>query len=85
MFKRISEAFGRLAADIQRETAEWKIRCTACGRQKSLAAVGGVRYGAFGTKHTLGYCSGCKGLRMLKIYRSAEAAAVPPRGPNLSA
>lgn len=84
MFRKIAQAFQRLGADIQRETAAWKIRCTVCGRQKALAAVGGIRYGASGVKHTLGYCSQCKSLRMLKIYRPAEEANIPPRGPSLS-
>ena len=86
MFKTIARAFQTLGADIQRESEAWKIRCTACGRQKSVWSAGGVRYGASsGVKHTLGFCSGCHGLRMLKIYRpSDEPLSIPPRGPNLS-
>ncbi|RRN65347.1 hypothetical protein [Caulobacter sp. 602-1] len=75
MFEFIRKGFGNLAEDIARQSREWKIRCTKCGHQKSLTSVGGIRYGAAGTKYTLGTCSKCNGFRILKIYRSATPQA----------
>ncbi len=77
MFKAIARAFRNLGDDIARESAAWRIRCTVCGREKSLRSVGGVRYKAAGEKHTLGFCSRCGGLRMLKIYRPATSPLTP--------
>ncbi len=75
MFNFIRKSVGNLVEDIASQSREWKIQCTKCGRQKSLASVGGVRYGAAGTKYTLGTCSKCNGLRILKIYRPATPSA----------
>ncbi|MEJ2815415.1 MULTISPECIES: hypothetical protein [unclassified Caulobacter] len=77
MFKAIARAFRNLGDDIARESAEWKMRCTVCGREKSLLAAGGIRYKAAGEKHTLGFCSRCGALRMLKIYRPAKSPVSP--------
>lgn len=78
MFKAITHAFQNLGADIARESAEWKIRCTTCGREKSLLAAGGVRYKAAGEKHTPGFCSRCGGFRMLRIYRPPKPSPLTP-------
>ncbi|MGZ8364098.1 MAG: hypothetical protein ACXWVO_09615 [Caulobacteraceae bacterium] len=69
VIRAIVAGFRKVGADMARESAAWRIRCEACGRDRSLRSVGGVRYGAFGIKHTLGFCSGCKTVRPLKIYR----------------
>lgn len=75
MFEKIRDAMKSFGEDVARQSREWKIRCTKCGHQKSLASVGGVRYGAAGTTYTLGTCSKCGGFRILKIYRPAQPGA----------
>ena len=50
----------------------WKIQCVSCGRQKSLAEVGGARIGGSGTKYTLGRCSSCRGFWIMKIHRPSR-------------
>ena len=69
VLRAIVARFHKLGEDMARESAAWRIRCEACGRERSLRSVGGVRYGAFGIKHTLGFYSGCRTVRPLKIYR----------------
>jgi hypothetical protein len=70
MFDFVRRGLETLAEDMARQSREWKIQCMSCGRQKSVASLGGVRYGAAGTSYTIGLCSGCNGLRMMRIYRS---------------
>ncbi|PZR33034.1 hypothetical protein [Caulobacter segnis] len=77
MFGKIRKAFGNFAEDVVRESHAWKIQCTSCGRQRSLASVGGIRYGGFGTSYTLGMCSQCGGFRMLRIYKPEKPPASP--------
>lgn len=77
MFKAIKRTLQALATDIARESAAWKIRCTTCGHQRSLQAAGGIRYKAFGETHTLAFCSKCKSLRIVKIYRPPPSASNP--------
>lgn len=74
MFGKIRKAFDGFVEDVGRESRAWKIQCTTCGRQKSLASVGGVRYGAMGTSYTLGTCSKCGGFRMLRIYKPRQVS-----------
>lgn len=69
MFGKMRKALGGFAERVARESDAWKILCTSCGRQRSLASVGGVRYGGLGTRYTLGACSRCGGFRMLRIYK----------------
>jgi len=57
MFDIIRKRVEKLGEDMLRPSREWKIRCTKCGHQKSLAAAGGIRYGAAGTVYALGTCS----------------------------
>lgn len=65
-------AFGDASEGLAKEPGGWKIQCTTCSRRRPLGSVGGVRYGASGTKFTLGICSRCRGLRIMRIYK-AEA------------
>lgn len=43
MFDKIRKAFGAVVDDLVSESNAWKIQCTTCGRQRSLASVGGIR------------------------------------------
>lgn len=69
MFDKVRKAVDGVAQNIARESRAWKIQCVSCGRQRSLASVGGVRYGGFGTRYTLGTCSQCGGFRVMRIYK----------------
>lgn len=57
-----------------RQSAEWQIRCTTCGHQRSVADAGGVRYGAWGKKFAAGHCTQCGQRRRFVIHH-------PTRGP----
>lgn len=70
----LSRQFARLGQDVRSQSEAWKIRCDACGRERSLAEAGGVRWGAYGRMRTLGFCSACRRLRTLTIHH-------PTRGP----
>ena len=65
--------FRRLGADIERESREWRIRCTHCGRDRSVWSAGGIRYKAIGVKHTAGFCSRCGCMRILRLYHPVKA------------
>lgn len=65
--------FRRLGADIERESREWRISCPHCGRDRSVWSAGGIRYKAFGVKHTAGFCSRCGCMRTLRIYHPVKA------------
>jgi hypothetical protein len=59
----------------------WQIRCTHCGRSKPLAAVGGIRLGAFSIgKRTIAWCSNCRRLRIAAIERVPTAGAAATAG-----
>lgn len=73
MFDKMRAALGKVGEAVAKESSAWKIQCTTCGRQRSLASVGGIRYGASGTKFTLGLCSRCGGLRIMRIYKSERS------------
>lgn len=69
----LTTPFRRLGADIERDSREWMIRCTHCGHERSVWSAGGIRYKAFGVKHTVGFCSRCGQMRILKIYHPARS------------
>lgn len=76
MLRAIGAFFRKFADDIARESKEWRIRCDRCGRERSVWAVGGVRYKAVGRKRTLGHCSGCGTMRTMTIYHPVKAPLV---------
>ncbi len=48
----------------------WRICCTTCGRSAPLAAVGGIRIGAYSKhKYTVSYCRNCHNLRFFRIVK----------------
>lgn len=73
LLKILMAPFRRLGADIERESREWRIRCTHCGHDRSVWAAGGIRYKASGVKHTVGFCSRCGRMRILRIYHPLKA------------
>ena len=59
-------------------TADWQVRCPKCGRNRDVRELGGFRYATRSAgigKRTLGWCRGCRGMRLLVIEpRDAHAA-----------
>jgi hypothetical protein len=52
----------------------WQIRCTKCGRTRDAGKAGLVRLKATSVgKRTLGWCSGCGGLRIIAIERDGSS------------
>ena len=64
----------RIRANIERESREWMVSCTTCGRERSVWSTGGIRWKAIGEKRTAGFCSQCGTIRVLRIYRPAKAS-----------
>jgi serine/threonine-protein kinase len=61
-------------------TEGWRLRCTKCGKTRSLASVGGVRIGAASKgKFTLGWCSVCRAFRSVAV----EWGEIDPNEPPL--
>ena len=51
----------------------WRICCTHCGRSSPLAAIGGVRIGAYSYhKYKACYCSACNCLRWCRIIKDLD-------------
>ncbi|WP_296595417.1 hypothetical protein [Phenylobacterium sp.] len=71
----IGSFFRRLGADLVRESGEWRIRCDACGRERSLRSAGGIRWKAYGVKHTVGFCRACGVMRPATIYHPTKSPA----------
>ncbi|MEM6333839.1 MAG: hypothetical protein AAF823_10925 [Planctomycetota bacterium] len=68
---RIAHAFG--GADF---APGWQVRCTHCGKTRPAGEVGVARLGksSVGSKtQTLGWCTGCKGVRWIAVEPSGEA------------
>ncbi|UYV11645.1 MAG: hypothetical protein NCW75_10085 [Phycisphaera sp.] len=67
-------------ADLPEQLAPgWHACCTRCGRTRTLASVGGIRLGGnrSAVKATLGWCRGCKGLRLVRIVHQDRLEANP--------
>lgn len=56
-------------ASIEAESRDWMVRCRACGFERSLWDLGGLRWKAKGTTWTLGRCPACRQWGFHKIYR----------------
>ncbi|MFI4882090.1 MAG: hypothetical protein ACIAQU_05850 [Phycisphaerales bacterium JB064] len=66
--------------DLPEELAPgWHAQCTRCGRTKTLASVGGIRMGANRGAHkaTLGWCKGCRRLRIVRVVHESGLEPVP--------
>jgi hypothetical protein len=57
-----------LSQDMEKESRLWTLRCNACGSEKSIWDIGGIRYKAAGRPRKLIYCSGCRRLRWQECY-----------------
>lgn len=84
LFDRLVRAFGEpevVAAQYESEAGPlpmslpgyaptWRICCTKCGRSVPASKVGAFRVGAKSFhKYVLGWCSGCRWLRWLRLQR----------------
>lgn len=76
MLRGIRAFFRKIGDDIARESKAWRIRCDSCGRERSVSAAGGVRYKAFGRKHTMGHCARCGTMRTMTIYHPVKSPLV---------
>ena len=52
----------------------WKLQCTRCARTRTLASAGGIRIGGNrnARKATLGWCKGCRGLRIIRVVHASR-------------
>jgi hypothetical protein len=52
---------------------EWMLVCPKCGKRIPLRETGSIRIGAASIgKRTLGFCKGCKRLRLIKIVKGSR-------------
>jgi hypothetical protein len=67
------------AEAAERESREWFVVCHECGMARSYAEIGGVRYGAKGSKgvRTRLRCPTCGVKRWHSVEHRPEAAAAP--------
>ncbi|MEO0586270.1 MAG: hypothetical protein AAF078_01395 [Planctomycetota bacterium] len=59
----------------------WQVRCTHCGKTRPAGEVGVARLGKSSTgttSRTLGWCTGCKGVRWIAVEASGEVMGVLP-------
>ena len=75
----VAEQYESEAEPLLRERAGyapgWRICCTRCGRSAPATSVGAVRIAARSLhKYTLGWCQGCRGLRLLRFQRDLVEA-----------
>ena len=62
------------AADIERESREWKVICPNCGHERSYWEIGGVRYKAKSKgKRMRMQCPNCGERRWHKVERRPDA------------
>lgn len=66
----------RKAAEAMRaDSQQWMMRCTGCGLEKSIWALGGIRWKAAGNPVAWRKCAGCGQRTKHEIYRKSGAAA----------
>ena len=54
-------------------TPRWRVRCVRCRTTRDASQVGIVRLGAWSwLNRTVGWCSTCRGLRVLAIERQPD-------------
>ena len=68
-------------AAMEAESREWLVRCPACGHERSVWDLGGVRYKARGTKRILRRCPACQQLGWHLVYRQRDGVRLPPLRP----
>jgi hypothetical protein len=57
------------ATAMETESRAWMVQCQACGFERSVWELGGIRWKARGTTRTFGRCPNCGRLSWHKIYR----------------
>jgi hypothetical protein len=70
-----------VTAAMEAESREWLVRCPACGHERSLWELGGVRYKARGTKMIFRRCAACQQFGMHLLYRQRDGVNLPPLRP----
>lgn len=66
-----------------RTTADWQVRCTSCGATREASDVGVLRLGAWSwIKRAVGWCSHCRGLRLIAIEHPPPAEDPATRLPH---
>jgi hypothetical protein len=66
---------------MEAESREWLVRCPACGHQRSIWELGGVRYKARGTKWIFRRCPACRQVGPHLVYRERDGVQLPPLRP----
>jgi hypothetical protein len=59
----------RWAKDMEAQSRTWIIRCSACGFERSIWDIGGIRWRAYGNSSTFGRCPQCGKRTVHKIFR----------------
>ena len=70
-----------VTAAMEAESREWLVRCPACGHEQSIWELGGVRYGARGTKYIFRRCTECRQVGWHLVYRQRDGVQLPPLRP----
>jgi hypothetical protein len=70
-----------VTAAMEAESREWLVRCPACGHERSIWDLGGVRYKARGTKAIFRRCDACRAVGMHLLYRQRDGVDLPPLRP----
>ena len=68
-------------AAMEDESREWLVRCPACGHERSIWELGGVRYKARGTKRQFRRCPACRQVSWHLVYRQRDGLQLPPLRP----
>lgn len=66
---------------MEAESREWLVRCPACGHERSIWELGGVRYKARGTKWIFRRCPACHQVGWHLVYRERDGVRLPPLRP----
>jgi hypothetical protein len=66
------------AAAMEADSRAWMVRCDACGHERSIWELGGIRWKAKGSKVTWGRCPACGERGRHTIYRRDRTE--PPSG-----
>jgi hypothetical protein len=69
-------------AAMEAESRAWLVRCPACGFERSLWELGGIRYKARGTKRQFRRCPNCREFGWHTIYHPRDGVRLAPLRPN---
>lgn len=66
------------AVAMEAESREWMVRCPACGDERSIWDMGGIRWKSSGKASTWGRCPECRERVWHKVYRREPGGAPNP-------